>query len=73
MNIFYKNVLTNYVTITSFNTIRVKKVEGTFFKMQSWFRAQFDKKKLAKQNELQFLVSFFCKMSAKYHSFFLKT
>ena len=33
----------------------IRGVEGLFSMMQSWFRAQFDVKKLAKINEFQFL------------------
>ena len=58
----FKNVTTNYVTDVSFNMRMVRKVEGIFFMTQSWFRTQFDKKKLAKKNELHAFVSFFCKV-----------
>ena len=72
MNIFYKNVATNFVTIISFCMRMFRKVEDLFFMMQSWFRAQFGNLKLAKMNEPQFLCLVFCKIRAKYHDFFLK-
>ena len=51
----FKNVTTNYVTDVSFTERMVRRVEGIFFMTQSWSRAQFDSKKLAKMNELLFL------------------
>ena len=49
--LFYKNVVTNFMTEISFNMRMIIGREGIFFMMQSWFRGQSDKKKLAKAKE----------------------
>jgi len=63
----FKNVGTYFVTDLPFNISMIKSHKVILFMILSWFQGQFDKKKHAKEIELQFLVLFFCKMSAKYH------
>ena len=72
MTPFFRNVTTNFAIDISFNMRMIKDVKGIIFMMQSWIRAQFDKKKCAKREQISVFSLVFLKNKDQISLFLLK-